>query len=220
MFEVHTPKSMKVSDLNPAAYNPRKISLDKFEALKNNIRSEGFLEPIVVQKDGMRIIGGHQRVRAVKEISVEEGEAPPDLPCIVLDISDTRAKKLNIKLNNLQGDFDARMLGELLIDIHEAPTISHDDAINLGFSASEEVLQYMHLIEPPLDVGGGGAEPKTFGRSLTLSLEFSSLQMRDRVKKILVDRSVIEKKKSGDVVAQLLAGNKMHKAMNGRRART
>ena len=201
MFKVHVPQLVKVADLNPAGYNPRTITLEKYEALKENIRSEGFIEPLVVQKTGLRIIGGHQRVRAVKELSIEVGEAPPDLPCMVLDIDDTRAKKLNIKLNKLKGDFEARMLGELLIDIFDDANVPSEEAMLLGFSA-EEALKYTQLIEPPPEPEPGPIE--TFGRSVTLSLEFKDTKTRDAVKELLQKRSSVEKKTSGEIVAALL----------------
>ena len=202
---VHIPILVKVADLNPVAYNPRKISPEKYEALKENIKAEGFIEPLVVQKSGMRIIGGHQRLRAWKELSIEACIQPPDLPCIVLDIDDRRAKKLNIKLNKLKGDFEARMLGELLIDIYDEPKIDPEEAIALGFDDDADALKYMHLIEPPPTPDTeGGEEPKTFGKSITLSLEFSSVDERNRIKKLLATRTEVEKKKTGDIVAALL----------------
>lgn len=205
MLVVHSQKLVKVADLNPVGYNPRKITPEKYEALKENIRSEGFIEPLVVQKDGMKIIGGHQRLRAWKELSIEECVQPADLPCIILDVDDTRAKKLNIKMNNLKGDFEARMLGELLLDIFEEPKIDAEDALALGFDTGEDALKFMHLIEPPnLPKESDDAEPKTFAKSVTLSLEFDSVDERNRVKKILATRTEVEKKKTGDIVAALL----------------
>jgi ParB-like chromosome segregation protein Spo0J len=141
----------------------------------------------------------------VKEISVEHGEAPPDLPCVVLDVDDKRAKRLNIKLNSLTGEFEARMLGELLIDIYEEPDVPEEEAFDLGFTR-EEAMDYVHLIEPPPETGGddkaGGTE---FARSVTLSIEFSTVDARNRVKKLLAERSTIEKKKPGDIVAAFFA---------------
>lgn len=202
-LEIHIPTMVKVADLNPSAYNPRKISPEKYEALKESIRIDGFVEPIVVQKKGLRIIGGHQRRKAVMELSVEACMAPPDLPCIVLDIEDVRAKKLNIKLNNVRGDFEARMLGELLIDIYDEPLkLPADDVLLLGFEA-EEALKFMHLVEPPLPTGDE-KPPESFAKSVTISIEFDSVKMRDRVKEILMERSKVEKKKAGDIVAALL----------------
>lgn len=202
-FVVHAPSMILLGDLNPAAYNPRKISPEKYEALKQSIKTEGFVESIVVQKSGLRIIGGHQRVRAAKELCIEAGASLPQVPCIVLDVDDVRAKKLNIKLNNLKGEFEARMLGELLIDIYDAPTIEMDEALDLGFGSAEEAQKLMHLIEPP-EVDLRPSEPPTFGKSVTLSLEFGSVEERDRVKKILMERAEVEKKKTGAIIANLL----------------
>lgn len=205
-FVVHEPTMKKIADLNPAAYNPRTITPAKYEALKQSIRTHGVVQSIVVQKDGLRIIGGHQTTRAMKELSIEAGVVPPAVPCIILDIDDSQAKKLNIKLNKIRGDFDARMVGELLIDIFDENTIGEEEALDLGFE-QEEALKFMHIVEPPVrteEEGGGGGEPRSFGKSLTLSIEFSSIETRDRIKKLLVERSTLEKKKTGDVVAGLL----------------
>lgn len=216
---VHIPKLLPLIQLNPVAYNPRKISPEKFEALKENIRLEGFVEPIVVQKKGMNIIGGHQRYLAVKEMSVEACEQPPDLPCIVLDIDDDRAKKLNIKMNSLKGEFDANKLGELLIDIFEEPKmVTQEEAAFLGFT-EEDVTKHMHLIEPPPpDMGPSDGEAPTFGKSVTLSLEFNSVDTRERVKKILAERTKLLRKKSGDVIASLLSPAKAKGAAKKKRA--
>jgi len=220
MFDVHVPQLVKVAMLNPSVYNPRKISPEKFEGLKQSILTEGFVEPIVVQKSRMAIIGGHQRVRAVKEISIEAGVAPPDIPCVVLDIDDVRAKKLNIKLNAIKGDFEARMLGELILDIYEEHKIEPEEAMHLGFS-EDEVMKYIHIVEPDLAVEEQSDEPKSFGKSITLSLEFSTVAERDRIKKLLADRSKLEKKKTGDIVTSLLMmRRKSKKTSNGKRAHT
>lgn len=206
-FVVHVPIALPVADLNPVAYNPRKISPEKFEALKENIRTEGFLEPVIVQKEGLNIIGGHQRVRAVKDISVEAGCAPPDLPCIVLDIDDRRAKKLNIKLNNLKGDFEAKMLGELLVDIFKDDKIDEEEAQALGFTL-DDAEKYIHIVEPEI-VGTGDTDPiSDFGRYPTLSVEFLTVEVRDRVKKLLLERVELEKKKPGDIIAEALGFGK------------
>lgn len=202
-FVVHVPGMIAPGALNPAAYNPRKITPEKYEALKANILAEGFVEPVVVQKKGSKIIGGHQRVRAVKEICIEAGSVIPEIPCVVLDIDDVRAKKLNIKLNALTGDFEARLLGELLIDIYEAPIIVPEEAMLLGLEPLD-AQKYMRLIEPLPEVPRS-EEPSGFARSVTLSLDFDSVDERNTVKKILQERSEVEKKKTGSIVAAFLA---------------
>lgn len=205
MFQVHNSVLVQVGDLNPAAYNPRKIAPSKFEALKDSIRHDGFLDPIVVQKKGMCIIGGHQRVRAVKEICVEDGLRMPKIPAIVLDVDDRAAKRLNIKLNNIRGEFDARLLGELLIDIYPDDEIQKADVSALGFEV-DEAMKYVHLIEPP--VVPPAESVSDFGRSITISLEFGSLKLRDQVKKIIQERVKVERKRSGEIIAEFLLPKK------------
>lgn len=206
LFQIHTPELRKVASLNPVAYNPRKITPEKFEALKRNIMLVGFLEPIVIQKNGLNVIGGHQRLRSVKELALEAGVNPPDIPCIVLDLNDVDAKKLNVKLNNLKGDFEARMLGELLIDVYPEPKdVTFDETMMLGFSP-DEVIDHMRLVDPDIlpFASGDGEEPRSFAKSVTLSLEFDSVRTRDRIKKLLIERTKLEKKKNGDIVAALV----------------
>lgn len=203
-FAIHKPSMIRLSELNPAAYNPRKISPTKYEALKESIRSEGFVESVVVQKEGLRIVGGHQRVRAAKELAIEAGVAPPEIPCVVLDIGDERAKKLNIKLNNIKGDFEARSLGELLIDLYE-DKIPEEEALDLGFDSEADAMKLIHLIEPPEVLDVDPKPPSEFGRSITLSIEFGTVERRNEIKKLLIERATLEKKKPGDIIADLLA---------------
>lgn len=209
-FVVHTPVMVPLADLNPAAYNPRTISPEKYEGLKQSILTDGFVESVAVQKKGLRIIGGHQRVRAAKELSIEAGIAPPAVPCVVLDIDDRQAKKLNLKLNRLRGEFDARLVGELLLDIFEEPkTITPEDTHLLGFEP-DEAAKFMRIVEPSIVLGSEAPtlpenETRSFGKSITLSIEFTTIATRDRVKKLLIERSQFEKKKSGDLVADAIA---------------
>lgn len=202
---VHTQSLVPIAQLNPVAYNPRKISAEKFEALKDSIKSDGFVDPIVVQKSGMRIIGGHQRYRAMKEICTEANIEPPSLPCTVLDIDDTKAKKLNIKLNSLKGEFDPRMLGELLVDIFEEPKyIQLDNSSELGFEVGE-VKRFIQLADPEFFPAPDPITPTPLRtRTPSLTIEFASVEMRERTKKALQDRMELEKKKTGDIVADAL----------------
>jgi ParB-like chromosome segregation protein Spo0J len=96
--------------LNPAAYNPRKISPQEFQRLCRSIREFGFIEPAVVRKDGV-IIGGHQRVKAAMEVGLEK------IPVLRLDVSEERAKALNLALNKISGEWDMPLLKDLLQDL-------------------------------------------------------------------------------------------------------
>ena len=202
-YVVHTPEMVAPSQLVDAVYNPNKMTPEQYDALKESIREHGFVEPVVVQKIGMRIIGGHHRVRAIKELSIEAGTTVPRIPCVVLDVDDATAKRLNLKLQHIHGAPDARLLGELLVDIFDLSSFTPEPVNLLGLDL-EDASKYIRLVEPeffPAPAQGDVDPVTSFGRLPSLSLEFEMPEVRDAVKAVLEERSGLEKKKSGDVVA-------------------
>ena len=109
-------KTLPVSVLKPAEYNPRK-KLKKgdkeYKKIENSIREFGFADPLVVNSD-MTIIGGHQRLTVAIDLGYTE------VPCAVVDVDKTREKALNIALNKITGAWDEEMLADLLRDLGDA----------------------------------------------------------------------------------------------------
>ena len=66
------PKTISISDIKPAPYNPRKINSKQFELLKKSISDLGLIIPILVNKENMMIIAGHQRTKAARAIGIEK----------------------------------------------------------------------------------------------------------------------------------------------------
>lgn len=104
--------TIKIADLKPASYNPRRITDWEMRKLMRSIESFGFVEPVVVNSD-MTIIGGHQRVEAAKNIGYES------VPCVVVEISKGREKALNLALNRIGGEFDDELVALLLKTMEE-----------------------------------------------------------------------------------------------------
>ena len=119
-------KTLPVSVLKPAEYNPRK-KLKKgdkeYKKIENSIREFGFADPLVVNSD-MTIIGGHQRLTVAIDLGYTE------VPCAVVDVDKTREKALNIALNKITGAWDEEMLADLLKDLG-------DKDFNLEFTGFE-----------------------------------------------------------------------------------
>ena len=101
----------KLDDLNPAAYNPRKMTKGAFDGLKASLMKFGLTEPLIINKNNT-IVGGHMRYEAIKELWGLQQEVIVS----VVDLSPADEKKLNIALNNLeiQGRYDKEKLAELL----------------------------------------------------------------------------------------------------------
>ena len=118
------PTVLKIAALKPAKYNPRKITDWELRKLMRSIESFGFVEPVVVNKDGT-IIGGHQRIEAAKNLGMEE------VPVVQVDMPENKAKALNLALNRIGGEFDDALLKSLLEQLGE------EDKMLSGFDEKE-----------------------------------------------------------------------------------
>jgi DNA modification methylase len=111
--------NVKIEDLIPASYNPRKSSKEQNETLKTSLEKFGFVDPIIANSNPERmntIIGGHFRWRTAKEMGFKE------CPVVYVDIADIeKEKELNIRLNKNTGEFDFNLLKDfdkgLLADV-------------------------------------------------------------------------------------------------------
>ena len=112
-------QNIKITELNPAPYNPRKWSEEAIAQLTDSIKQFGLVDPILVNGAKERhnvVIGGHFRLKVAKELGFKE------VPVVYIDIPDLgREKQLNIRLNKNLGDWDYTLLAEfdekLLADI-------------------------------------------------------------------------------------------------------
>ncbi len=109
-------KKIKISELIPASYNPRKKLKrgDKeFEKIKNSITEFGYIDPVIVNKD-LTVIGGHQRITVLKELGYEE------IDCVVIDIDKIKEKALNVALNKISGEWNKELLVDLIKDLQNS----------------------------------------------------------------------------------------------------
>lgn len=109
-------KKLKIAELIPADYNPRKKLKpgDKeYKKIKDSITEFGYVEPVIVNSD-MTIIGGHQRVTVLEDLGYDE------IDCIVIDIDKTKEKALNIALNKITGEWNKELLADLIKDLQSS----------------------------------------------------------------------------------------------------
>lgn len=111
----------KTAELIGAEYNPRQLSVEQFNQLKDSLNRFGFVDPILVNMNKDReniVIGGHSRLKVATELGYTE------VPCVELNLSLEQEKELNIRLNKNTGSFDFDML---------ANHFDTDDLISWGF---------------------------------------------------------------------------------------
>jgi DNA modification methylase len=102
-------RTVNVSDLKPFERNPRKISAEDFAHLKASIEQDGYHQRVLATND-LRVMGGHQRIKALKELGYETIEIlVPDC-----EISDDQFKRILVRDNLEYGAWELEPLGELL----------------------------------------------------------------------------------------------------------
>ncbi len=196
---------VKLQDLNFASYNPRVITDAEMGQLKAGLKEYGLVTSLVVQKKGMTLIGGHQRVRALRELFAEaDASVPEELWAVVLDVDDATAKRLNVSLNKTGGQFDDYKLGELFSGMDE---MLGSQVTAMGFD-NAEVEELIRSVSEEGDLPATVPEPSeditVFARSVTLTLEFDTVDNRDLAKDLLKTRAHERGVKVGNLVLSLL----------------
>ena len=100
---------VKISELKQAEYNPRRMTNKQYEDLKNSLEKFGCTIPIVINAN-KTIIGGHQRVRIMRELGAEL------VPAVRVNLSKEDERELNIRLNKNNAEWDMDMLCNFDID--------------------------------------------------------------------------------------------------------
>lgn len=148
-------KTIKISSLNPAPYNPRKMSDDEMAKLVNSIAEFGFIDPVIVNEYPGRenvIVGGHQRVLAAKRLGFTE------VPVVYVRMDEEKEKLLNLALNKISGQWDDRKLAEVLLGLDRSDV----DTLLSGFN-TDEIDQLLRTFgkEENFDFEKEAAEIKT-----------------------------------------------------------
>lgn len=163
-------EKIKITDIVPAEYNPRQISDEEMTKLKNSLEEFGLVDPIVINLKNNRIIGGHQRFDILLAEYNEDKNFNElnlirlgDIGWVFTDTdlkidSEEHEKALNLRLNNLSGDWDYDKLTSIFEDLQ----LSGLDVTLTGFDDNEiEIMlddfEYNEVFD---DIDAGVEEPE------------------------------------------------------------
>lgn len=103
-----------VSELTPYSKNAKKHDQKQIDNVAESLRQFGFVQPVVVDKDGVIVIG-HCRVLAAKKLGMKE------VPCVSVDeLTPEQVNALRIvdnKTNESKWDFDLLAAGLPELDL-------------------------------------------------------------------------------------------------------
>jgi len=144
---------MPLDELNPAHYNPR-VDLQpgdpEYESIKASILTFGYKDPMVWNKRTGRLVGGHQRLKILKQLGFTRAKV------VVCDLEEDDEIQLNVALNNATGRNDELKLMEILSRLKK----SGHDLKACGFDADKLRALARHASfklparEDPFDLDG------------------------------------------------------------------
>jgi len=140
---------MKIKDLKPASYNPRKITEKQLGMLKKSMDEFGDLSGIVVNVKTGNIVGGHQRVKNLDPSwPIIKQEHKDKTGTVALGYIETHAGRwlyrevswtekkeaaANVAANQHGGEFDMPKLKDIIINLDDGAF----DMELLGFNSHE-----------------------------------------------------------------------------------
>ena len=151
-LEVFEIVKVNRQDIHGADYNPRKISEAARKKLRAGLKKYGSVQPIVVNKRTMNIVGGHKRLGEFDDIIRK-----PDyeLTVAMIDVDEKDEVAINILLNNqsVMGEWDTFALQDIKNQFPEIDFINDcgfdesDISVMLG-DAFKDVKIEAPLIDP------------------------------------------------------------------------
>ena len=117
------PRHLKIEYVDPHTLkpwkgNPRVMSAEEHEKLKNSMRRFGIVDPFIVRRRDNLVIGGHQRLEDALELGFAR------VPIVRIDATEREVKALNLALNKISGDWDEDKLAAILADLKETSEIA------------------------------------------------------------------------------------------------
>jgi len=112
-------RKIKISEINPAPYNPRKDLRPEdpeYQRIEASIDGFGLVEPLVWNCRTKNLVGGHQRLKILIQKGYKEVEVS------VVDIDLEHEKFLCVSLNKVSGTWQMDKLAVLLEELAKIPS--------------------------------------------------------------------------------------------------
>lgn len=202
----------KFQGVKRAPWNPKQPTDEELSQVCESLRTFGIGRAFAVRDDGL-FLDGHQFLSAIERLLAGEHTdprtrrrvewtPPATVPMRVgSGIDDATAKAFVVALARAKVEPDHELLRAVVVDVHAAVVANpEDDFFAQAFDAmalgEEEEADFLG-IEPEPSTPLGKGTPK-------LTLEFTSAEMRDAVKREIESGRHDEKESSGAIAARLL----------------
>lgn len=181
----------KVKDLIPYEYNPRILTDEKKQKLKDSLEKYNLAEIPAINTNDV-IIAGHQRIIVLMEIG--RGEDIIDVRVPNRELTELEFKEYNIRSNVQVGEWDVDILNAIFDDV---------DLLSLGLNIDDIVLPEMILPSDLTTEEESDFEPEL--PKIPISVLGDIYEMRS-IQKNLVHRVICGDSRDPEVYQKLLEG--------------
>lgn len=115
---INTIEWVNVERLKANNYNPNHVLSMEMDLIRTSILKNGWLQPIVINKDYI-IIDGYHRATLMKQDPAIYGLTGGLIPCVKLDLNVTDMKFLTIRINRAKGTHTAYKMHEVIKELHK-----------------------------------------------------------------------------------------------------
>ena len=136
-------KNKRIADIIPYAANAKKHDKRQINNVAESIKQYGFVQPIVIDRDGVIVIG-HCRALAAKKLGMEE------VPCVCVDdLTQEQVNALRLVDNKSnESDWDYDLLAD---ELAELDLSDFDFDFGIGADEEEESAEVVEVDVPDFD---------------------------------------------------------------------
>lgn len=130
--------------IDPAPWNVNKVSPEMMWKLRSYIEREGLVQPLIVRPVGGRfeMVGGHHRLQILRD-----DMHWPEVPCVVVNVDERRAKIMSVNLNELSGDPVPHLMAALVHDLSRDTSL--EDLSTILPYSENELADFEELLRLP-----------------------------------------------------------------------
>lgn len=127
--------------LDPNDYNPNRVLRAELRLLEHSILQQGWIQPILVNDDGVIIDGYHRWGLALQSKAIRDAYGAT-VPVCRLPITRAEAMMLTVRINRAKGKHQAIDMSRIVTDLHAEHGLTLDE-IAQGVGATPDELDML-----------------------------------------------------------------------------
>ena len=180
---------INLTELSPAPWNPNQMDETMMGRLRESILRYGLVEPLVVRRMGenqYEVLSGNQRLKVLEKMGFKT------IPCVLVELDNTKAMLLAQALNSLRGEDDLALKGALLKEI--LSSVSENEVLSVLPETTESLKSLSLINEMDLAEHLKAWEEAQAARLRHMQLQFTNEQLEtvEKAVSLMIARAKVD----------------------------